>query len=204
VKIVFQSLVGPEKKWLLTVNEDENGNVFPELVRPDGQFFRMVLVTKGFDRPIFENFGSAKICVAVNEDGKVAVEPEKILLSAESGNDFEQNRVVRASADNPKYRGVPDGIKTGEGYPDGQRVIYRDTPVDNLVTAITEPLMRNKGKGEFVPCQMISPSEFGGETTDVPGKAAIFDAFAMFFPNQLDALAKELYKKLNPLSATEK
>jgi hypothetical protein len=194
--LFLKLLLGEAKQWQLElyVNK-ETGAFIPAIRRTDGKFFENTWADKGFERPIAVNFGPSKVCVAVASDGKVAVEPERILLSAESGEDFGQNRIIRASSDNPKYQKIPDGVNTGKGYPDGQRVIYRDGPVDNLVTAVVEPPMREKGKGEFVPCEMIPTSELG-ESMDVPGKAAIFDALVTLLPDQLNALMKELYEKL--------
>jgi hypothetical protein len=196
--------LGEAKQWELKLYQNkETGAFIPVIHRPDGKFFEIVWADKGFERPIAVNFGLSKVCVAIDPSGNVAVEPEKILLSAETGDDFGQNRIIRASSDNPKYQKVPEGVNTGKGYPDGQRVIYRDGPVEDLVTAVTEPPMREKSKGEFVPCQMIPMSELG-ETMDVPGKAAIFDAFATFLPDLLNAMGTMLYEELIPVSPTEK
>lgn len=195
--------LGESKQWALWIyiNKD-TGAIIAGIARYDQKWFKVGWTDKGFERPITVNFGPSKVCIAVDKDGNVAVEPEEILLSAESGDSFTQNRVIRASADNPKYRGVPDGINTGNGYPDGQRVIYRDGPVSQLLTAVEEPPMREIGKGEFAPCTMLTSFELS-TGMDIPGKAALFDALVTYFPNEIQDLTKELYKKLKPVPNQE-
>lgn len=195
-KVVYSAPLGSQWLWKLTVFEDENGNKIPEITRPDGLHFRMVFATTGYDRPMFENFGPSKIAVAIDECGHVAMEPENILFGLpEDGAYFSQDRVIRASHDNPKHSGVPEGVLTGKNYLDGQRVVYRDNLPDSLAVAVKEPPKRKDGE-KFYPCDMVAMSKIG-ESLDGPGKAAIFDAFAHLLPRELDKMAKMLYLKLN-------
>lgn len=190
-EIVYQALLGAEKIWVLTVYRDKNGNLIPEIGRNDGRYFRVTLATKGHDRPVTENYGSSKVGVAINVNGEVAVEPESILTDIEAGDTFWQNRIIRASCDNPKYTGVPEGIVTGENYGDSQHVIYRDSLPESLVCAVFEPPMRKTEEG-FVPCTMLPLTDYAAYP-DALGKAAIFDAFASLIPEELMKMGSMLW-----------
>lgn len=194
-KIDIQILVGPHKEWKLTVCEDDEGNWIPEISRVDGRSSRVIFLTKGFDRPIIQNFGQSKVVVAVDRTGAVAVELEEIVLTPEVGDHFTHNRVIRASADNPKYSKLPGGYLTGKNYLDGQRVLYRDSVPESLATAIEKPPMMATKYG-LTPCEMLTLSEIG-ESFDAPGKAAIFDALALFLPELLNVMGIMLYQKLS-------
>jgi len=143
---------------------------------------------------MIENYGPSKVAVAVNAKGEVAVEPEKVVKSAD-GRSFTQERIIRASYDNPKYNGVPKGIPTGTNYLDAQRIFYRDTPPESQVAAVDEPPMREISKGNFVPCNMVPVSSFASNL-DGAGKAALLDALASFLPEALDDLFKRLYVEI--------
>lgn len=190
-KIVFKEQVGPLQNWVLTVYEDENGNLIPEMARNDRKFFRVILATKGYDRPVVENFGPSKVGVVINVNGEVAVEPEIVLTDIEAGETLEQDRIIRASFDNPNYLGVPEGIVTGENYGDSQRVTYRDLLPQSLASAVNEPPMRKTKEG-FVPCTMLPLTDYAA-SGDALGKAAIFDAFASLMPEKLMEMGSMLW-----------
>lgn len=180
----MKSKLGKQRVWNVQVGT-KKGEGTIKVFREDGKYFEIGMITKGFDRPMLLNYGIGKIS-AILMDGKVAVEPESIVTTMDGEEKIEQDRVLRASSDNPNYSGLPDGFKTGANFLDGQRIIYRDGLPENYVSVVTEtPKRKIKINGEetFIQCKMISLKELG-QTADGPGKAAIFDAMAKYLTEE--------------------
>ncbi len=185
-------ILGKQGFW--NAQTGENGDV--KISREDGKFFEIAMITKGYDRPIVLNYGIGKIA-AILMDGKVATEPETIVTSLDGEQTIQQDRILRASSDNPNYSGLPQNdVKTGANFLDSQRIIYRDGATESHVSAATElPKRKIKINGEesFVDCKLISFKELG-QTADGPGKVALFDAIAKYLTNE------ELAEMVNKIS----
>lgn len=172
---------------------DVNGEMITK--REDDKFFEIRMITAGYDRPIVVNYGIGKIA-AVLMDGKVVTEPETIVTSVDGEQTIKQDRILRASADNPNYSQLPQNdIKTGANFLDSQRIIYRDGATESHVMTATQiPKRKVKINGEdtFVDCKLISLKELG-QTADGPGKVALFDAISKFLT---DRELTEIVKKI--------
>ncbi len=194
----MELLLGKQKLWKLVI--DEENRTF-RLYRPDGQYFEIDFLTEGYDRPVLLNYGIGKTASILMPDGTIAVEPEKI-SSDLNGELFEQNRVLRASQDNPNYKDLPiDDKITGENFLDGQRIIYRDGLVESHAMAATEiPNRKVKDKNapdgfRFVPCETVPLNKIG--EADGPGKIAIYDLMKLLYTDEeWDKMGRDLYKRL--------
>lgn len=186
-----------KNKDMWFVDVDVNGEMIVK--REDGKYFEIGMITKGFDRPIILNYGIGKIA-AVLMDGKVATEPETIVTTLDGEQTIKQDRVLRASADNPDYSGLPENdIKTGANFLDGQRVIYRDGCTESHVfvtTQIPKRKIKVDGNNVYVDCKMITLKELG-KTADGPGKVALFDAMAAYLTDEeLTDIAKKISERI--------
>lgn len=197
----MELLLGNEKTWKLDV--DEKNRTF-RLYRPDGQYFQIDFLTNGYDRPVLVNYGIGKTASILMSDGTIAVEPEKI-SSGLNGESFEQNRVLRASKDNPNYKDLPaNDKKTGENFLDGQRIIYRDGLVESHAMAATEkPTRKVKDKDapngvKFVPCETVPLNKIG--EADGPGKISIYDLMVLLLTDtEWKCLGTVMFERLQEL-----
>lgn len=186
--------LGKQNVWQAEINND--GTM--KIARNDGKFFKIGMITKDYDRPVIVNFGSARTSVVL-VNGKIAVEPETIVASLDGTEIINQNRVLRASPDNPNFSGLPkDDVLTGENFLDGQRIIYSDGPVKSFASTIDAPPQR-KIKDGFVDCETISLKELG-KTVDAPGKAALLDVLATYLTDDeaselLIVIAERIYNE---------
>ncbi|MCW1949671.1 MAG: hypothetical protein KIH89_004510 [Candidatus Shapirobacteria bacterium] len=188
---VFQGLLGPQRVWELTITRDENGVLMPRISRTDGKFFDIRLETEGYDRPVITNYGIGNTAVVFDKNGCIATEPE--VTKYIDGSTVTQNRVIRASADNPNYGGLPKGTVSGRNMLDTQRVRYRDGAVVSTLAAADFPPTRKTQDG-FVPCKMVPL--IGMENYDAPGKAALMDAIlTLLTEEELAALGRKLYRR---------
>ena len=176
----MEFLLGKQKLWKLIIDE-KNGTF--RVFRPDGQYFEIDFLTDGYDRPVLLNYGIGKTASILMPDGTIAVEPEKI-SSGLNGESFEQNRVLRASQDNPNYKDLPvNDIPTGENFLDGQRIIYRDGLVEShamAATTLPERKVKHKDNPDgfrFVQCETVPLNKI--VKTDGPGKISIYDLMAL-------------------------
>ena len=180
--------LGKQGVWQAEINGDGTMRI----ARKDGKFFEIGMITKDYDRPVMVNFGPARTSVVL-VNGKIAVEPETIVASLDGTEIVNQNRILRASPDNPNFSGLPkDDVLTGENFLDGQRIIYSDGPVKSFASTIDAPPQRKTKEG-FVDCEIISLKELG-KTFDAPGKAALLDVLAKYLTN------KEASEILNTIS----
>ncbi|MDP4009852.1 MAG: hypothetical protein Q8P53_02590 [Candidatus Shapirobacteria bacterium] len=147
-----------------------------KVAREDGKFFEIGIITTGYDRPVIVNFGQGVTSVVL-VNGKVTVEDEKLVISL-AGDQMTQKRVLRASADNPNFVGIPLGEVVGANRLDSQRIIYEDgvLGVQTLASATTETPLR-KVNGQEVACEVMSIKDFAS-SADGPGKVALFDVMA--------------------------
>ncbi len=202
--ITMESLLGVQKTWKADI--DDNGNL--KVFRPDGQFFEIDLITAGYDRPIIVNYGIGKIAAILMAGGKLAVEPEVVVTSVDGVQKMEQDRVLRASQDNPNYSSLPQAdIQTGANFLDSQRIIYRDGLTQSHVMAATDVPMRKvkdkdaPGGSKFVPCKMITLKDLG-KTADGPGKISIFDAMSMLLDeDELTQIVDLMIKRISEMPA---
>lgn len=185
--------LGKQKVWQLIVRKEDDDVVTVHIRRTDDKFFEITLDTDGYDRPILTNFGIAKVAVVIDEEGNIATEPETI--THPNGEKELQNRVIRASSDNPAYGNLPNGIASGANMLDAQRIRYRDGAVESTLAAANITPTR-KTKTGYVPCEMV-PLKDMDRTYDGPGKAAIFDAIlTLLTKKELATLGRKLYLRI--------
>ncbi len=188
---LIRVLLGKQKVWQATITRGDDGVAMLNVCRTDGQFYEIKLNTDGYDRPEIINYGIGKTSVVLNKDGCVATEPE--VITHPNGSKETQDRIIRASADNPKYGDVPKGIVSGSNMLDSQRVKYRDGAVWSMVGATEVPPTRETKDG-FVPCKMVPLSGMGNY--DAPGKAAMMDAvLTLLTEDELAELGRKLYTR---------
>lgn len=185
--------LGKQKVWQAEINND--GSM--KIARNDGKFFEIDMITEEYDRPILVNYGRG-VTSPVLVKGKIAVEPETIVASLDDKTKISQNRVLRASFDNPNFSGMPEGKVVGENYLDGQRIIYRDGAVKSTVS-VSETAPKRKTKNGFIDCETISLKELG-QTVDAPGKAALLDVLAKYLTDEeaseiLNVIAERIYNE---------
>lgn len=184
-------LLGKQGVWEATITRGDDGVALLDVRRTDGKFFDIRLETDGYDRPVVTNYGVGNTAVVFNKHGWVATEPETTKYI--DGSTVTQDRIIRASADNPNYGGLPKGIVSGRNMLDTQRVRYRDGAVVSTLAA-TDAAPTRQTKDGFVPCKMVPLS--GMRNYDAPGKAALMDAcLTLLTEEELAELGKKLYTR---------